>query len=426
MSTGSLLLAGLTAQVGFAQDTFTVSGILSDGYYQNTVSGQTADLSNGSFEATVNHNSMSALSYSNISGNSSYTSWQARWDDAVTSIHYKIFDSNGDLLIEMTDALDGTDDSYSGVAKNLSDTNSIDRNSSNWYLDTGVYTSTSAEYNYTSISTQVHGNISAGEIAGLETYPNPFEYQEWDFTNFYLELSQADYTTGARLDLYVSGSITEMSGGVIDTDGDGVSDADDAFPNDPNESTDSDGDGVGDNSDAFPNDANESVDSDGDGVGDNYDVFPFDASESADSDGDGVGDNSDAFPNDANESADSDGDGVGDNGDVFPNDASESADTDGDGVGDNSDANANSDTSATVTLAGINSGISNRNFANGETLADRVSALSSRCESQAKNHGKYVKCADDGLKGMGDAGDITNEERKALKRIAAQSSIGKK
>lgn len=98
---------------------------------------------------------------------------------------------------------------------------------------------------------------------------------------------------------------------------------------------------------------------------------------------------------------------------------------DGDGVGDNSDANDNSDTSATVTLAGIDSGVSNRNFSNGETLADRVSALSSQCESQAKNHGKYVKCADDGLKGMRDAGDITKEERKALKRIAAQSSIGK-
>ena len=34
---------------------------------------------------------------------------------------------------------------------------------------------------------------------------------------------------------------------------------------------DSDGDGVGDNADVFPNDANESADSDGDGIGDNAD-----------------------------------------------------------------------------------------------------------------------------------------------------------
>ena len=92
--------------------------------------------------------------------------------------------------------------------------------------------------------------------------------------------------------------------------------------NDPTEWTDSDGDGVGDNGDAFPNDPDRDVrtpmvtawattptlfpngsrpkpsDSDGDGVGDNADAFPNDPAESADSDGDGVGDNADALPND--------------------------------------------------------------------------------------------------------------------------------
>ena len=43
----------------------------------------------------------------------------------------------------------------------------------------------------------------------------------------------------------------------------------------------------------------DSVDSDGDGVSDHLDAFPNDASEFEDSDGDGVGDNSDAFPNDS-------------------------------------------------------------------------------------------------------------------------------
>ncbi|MDA7502565.1 leucine-rich repeat protein [Akkermansiaceae bacterium] len=60
----------------------------------------------------------------------------------------------------------------------------------------------------------------------------------------------------------------------VDTDGDGVVDVSDAFPNDANETLDTDGDGVGDNGDTFPNDANESVDTDGDGVGDNGDNFP--------------------------------------------------------------------------------------------------------------------------------------------------------
>lgn len=40
----------------------------------------------------------------------------------------------------------------------------------------------------------------------------------------------------------------------LDTDGDGVPDEDDAFPNDPSETTDSDGDGIGDNADTAPDD----------------------------------------------------------------------------------------------------------------------------------------------------------------------------
>ncbi|TAA46280.1 hypothetical protein [Pseudoxanthomonas winnipegensis] len=40
----------------------------------------------------------------------------------------------------------------------------------------------------------------------------------------------------------------------VDSDGDGVPDDQDAFPNDPTETKDSDGDGIGDNSDAAPND----------------------------------------------------------------------------------------------------------------------------------------------------------------------------
>jgi len=123
-----------------------------------------------------------------------------------------------------------------------------------------------------------------------------------------------------------------------DTDGDGVGDNSDLFPNDSGEWLDSDGDGAGDNGDAFPYDANETMDSDNDGVGDNADMFPYNSFEYLDSDGDGAGDNSDAFPFDANETMDSDGDGYGDNADVFPNDSSEWLDSDGDGIGDNSDS----------------------------------------------------------------------------------------
>lgn len=64
-------------------------------------------------------------------------------------------------------------------------------------------------------------------------------------------------------------------------------------------------------------------DTDGDGVPDKKDIFPNDSDEWEDSDSDGVGDNGDVFPNDASETADTDGDGIGDNGDLFPEDVND-------------------------------------------------------------------------------------------------------
>ena len=157
-----------------------------------------------------------------------------------------------------------------------------------------------------------------------------------------------------------------------DTDGDGVSDQDDMFPNDASEWEDSDGDGYGDNSDScplsfgisyvdvlgcsdtdedgysdqndmFPNDSTEWEDSDGDGFGDNSDAFYLDASEWEDSDGDGIGDNSDYCPTvfgEFNGCPDTDGDGVNDLEDVFPDDPTQWSDADMDGYGDNAEGNS--------------------------------------------------------------------------------------
>jgi len=61
---------------------------------------------------------------------------------------------------------------------------------------------------------------------------------------------------------------------IVDSDGDGVEDDEDAFPEDPDETHDDDGDGVGNNTDEFPQDPDEQFDKDGDGVGDNADAFP--------------------------------------------------------------------------------------------------------------------------------------------------------
>lgn len=84
---------------------------------------------------------------------------------------------------------------------------------------------------------------------------------------------------------------------------------------------DSDGDGVDDDSDVFPNDSEEWSDFDGDGIGDNADT---------DDDGDGCEDANDELPTNANECLDTDGDGIGDNADT---------DDDGDGWSDHEEMN---------------------------------------------------------------------------------------
>ena len=89
-----------------------------------------------------------------------------------------------------------------------------------------------------------------------------------------------------------------------DTDGDGVSDFYDAFPDNADETVDTDLDGVGNNADD---------DDDNDGYPDLADAFPVDDSEYLDTDLDGIGNNADA---------DDDGDGVDDLLDFYPLDAS--------------------------------------------------------------------------------------------------------
>ena len=84
------------------------------------------------------------------------------------------------------------------------------------------------------------------------------------------DLGQCNVPAGETF-VQVAAGVGFSIGLALDSDGDGVTDGADVFPNDPNEWADSDNDGVGDNADAFPNDPNEWADSDGDGMGDNED-----------------------------------------------------------------------------------------------------------------------------------------------------------
>jgi len=157
---------------------------------------------------------------------------------------------------------------------------------------------------------------------------------------------------------------TSASGGVLgceDGDGDGYSDVTDAFPTDVTQWSDVDEDGYGDNADGFQGDAcpgnpgtstNDRfgcADTDSDGWSNANDAFPTVASQHLDTDSDGYGDNDagfqpDACPDTAGASTqdrfgcvDSDADGWSDLNDALPEEPTQHIDSDGDGYGDNAE-----------------------------------------------------------------------------------------
>ena len=169
-------------------------------------------------------------------------------------------------------------------------------------------------YHWEGASSNITFN-SDGDVAG-----NPIDICEFISSN--LSLSCQDSYSTEGFDFIPDNELfgyDVFGDNLADSDGDGVNDNQDAFPNDPIEWSDTDGDGVGDNSDLFPNDSTENSDSDEDGIGDNADT---------DDDNDGVVDFEDVFPNNPNEWNDTDGDGVGNNADM---------DDDNDGVEDDFD-----------------------------------------------------------------------------------------
>ena len=145
-----------------------------------------------------------------------------------------------------------------------------------------------------------------------------------------------------------------------DTDGDGVGDGTDAFPNDPSQWFDRDGDGFGDNLTGFQGDdcpdifGNSTgagyfgcIDNDGDGWPDTIDHLPSDPTQWEDTDGDGFGNNPngttpDGCPmmwgnswRDQYGCLDLDGDGQSVLNDRFPSQPTQWNDSDGDSMGDN-------------------------------------------------------------------------------------------
>ena len=114
---------------------------------------------------------------------------------------------------------------------------------------------------------------------------------------------------------------------------------------------------------------------------------------------------------------DTDGDGYPDGDDAFPNDPTEWADTDGDGVGDNADACDTSDLSLTVVIGGQDTFVFNELFEDGCTITDLIVGLA----SSAGNHGAFVSGVAHLTNDLKSRGVITNKEKAAIQKAAAQS-----
>ncbi len=241
-----------------------------------------------------------------------------------------------------------------------------------------------------------------------------------------------DIADGTSTDCDGNGTPDECQ---LDTDGDGVIDACDGCPNDPDKTapgecgcgvpdTDTDGDGVPDCNDGCPNDPDKTepgicgcgspdVDSDGDGVLDCNDGCPFDpdktepgicgcGSPDVDSDGDGVLDCDDGCPFDPDKTdpgicgcgvpdTDTDADGFADCEDNCPTVYNpDQADCDGDGVGDacsgDPDCNGNGVPDG-CDIAGGTSADCNENgvpdecdIANGTSLDENGNGIPDECE----------------------------------------------
>lgn len=167
----------------------------------------------------------------------------------------------------------------------------------------------------------------------------------------------------------LAGNISEgIYTGCPDTDGDKVPDSEDDLPKDPTQFIDTDSDGFGDNMsgnnpDDCPNEQGYSTidrkgcrDSDGDGISNLNDAFDYEPTQWLDSDGDGFGDNQSGFEYDACPMIsgtgntvglmgcpDDDGDGFPNIIDLYPNRYDAWSDADGDGYTDQPGTNISDD-----------------------------------------------------------------------------------
>ena len=104
---------------------------------------------------------------------------------------------------------------------------------------------------------ELYNNFEQLADDGFRVSIEDFGSLEWYNDNNFMIMDVNDDGFVDIDEVEIAALLCETTFSAFDSDGDGVVDADDAFPEDPNESVDSDGDGVGDNADIAPSIAND-------------------------------------------------------------------------------------------------------------------------------------------------------------------------
>ncbi|MDO9318032.1 MAG: hypothetical protein Q7V56_07510 [Gammaproteobacteria bacterium] len=220
------MLALTIAQHGMAQESFRVSGPVA--YYYNYTTGQ-YDYGNGAtFEAEVSYDSSAALTNSYIYEDYYWYNYAyANWDNSVNLTTYTVFDSAGNaILSDEIISEDQGNTSWSNTQRTIwgfSDYYYYDPYRQEGWFNQAWNASTGGGkyggaywYDYSDFSV-------ANELAELTTtYPSPLDKPDWDYGYFY------GHNYSYEANHYFSGSITEVTDGNRDTDGDGVYDDADA------------------------------------------------------------------------------------------------------------------------------------------------------------------------------------------------------
>jgi hypothetical protein len=92
-------------------------------------------------------------------------------------------------------------------------------------------------------------------------------------------------------------------------------------------------------------------------------------------------------------------------------------DTDGDGINDDNDLCPNSDLRATVIIGSCDTGVPNKLFPTGETIADQMT----KCAVSATNRGQFLACVLRTTAKLRSADVITLKQRIAILRCAAKA-----